>query len=149
MLGDEGSGVWIAREAARLLMARTDDGAAAGELGEALLARAGVGDAQQLLGALHAIHEPKEWAALADVVFDTASTDAGARDIVHRAAGHLAQLVVPLGRLVDGPVVLAGGLILHQPLLEAEVRKLLPMRAVRLEAAPVEGAVRLAAELLR
>jgi len=148
MLGDEGSGVWITREAARLLMTRIDDGLAAGELGEALFAACHVADARQLLGSLHAMHEPKEWAALAQVVFDTASLDEGSLDIIRRAAAELTRLVVPLRRLVDGPVVLAGGLLLHQPLLESEVREMLPVQSVRLEEPPVEGAVRLAEALL-
>jgi glucosamine kinase len=149
MLGDEGSGVWIAREAARLLMMRTEKGVSRGQLGDALLAASGVDEAPQLLGVLHAMHEPREWAVLAQVVFDTATADPGAGDIIRRAAVELTRLVVPLRPLVDGPVVLAGGLLLNQPLLEAAVRKHVPMRCVRLEQPPVEGAVRLAAELLR
>ena len=149
MLGDEGSGVWIAREAARLLMQRTEQGAERGALGDALLAACRVDDPQQLLGVLHAMHEPMQWAALAQVVFDSAANDVGARDIIHRAAEELTRLVLPLRDLVDGPVVLAGGLLLHQPLLEAELHSKLPVAAVRLEEPPVEGAVRLAAELLR
>jgi hypothetical protein len=51
---------------------------------------------------------------------------------------------------IDGPVVLAGGLLLNQPRLEAAVReRIRDLPIVRLEEAPVEGAVRLAAELLR
>ena len=149
MLGDEGSGVWIAREAARLLMMRTEKGVARGELGDALLAATRADEAQQLLGVLHAMHEPREWAALAQVVFDTATDDRGSADIIRRAAVELTRLVVPLRPLVDGPVVLAGGLLLNQPLLEAAVREHVPMRCVRLEQPAVEGAVRLAAELLR
>jgi len=49
---------------------------------------------------------------------------------------------------IDGPVVLAGGLLLHQPLLEAAVRDELALPCVRLEQPPVEGALRLAGELL-
>ena len=149
MLGDEGSGVWITREAARLVMLRTEKEVDRGVLGGALLAACHVADAQQMLGVLHAMHEPKQWAKLAQVVFDTAAADAGSRDIIRRAAVELARLVVPLRSLVDGPVVLAGGLLLNQPLLEADVREHVPMRCVRLEQPPVEGAVRLAAELLR
>ncbi len=128
---------------------RTEKGVERGPLGDALLAASRVDDGQQLLGVLHAMHEPGEWAALAQVVFDTAPKDAGSRDIIRRAAVELTQLVVPLRPLVDGPVVLAGGLLLNQPLLEAEVRKHVPMQCVRLEEPPVEGAVRLAAELMR
>jgi len=149
MLGDEGSGVWIAREGARLLMMRTEKGHDRGALGDALLAASRVDGAQQLLGVLHAMHEPGEWAALAQVVFNTATADPGSGDIIRRAAVELTRLVVPLRPLVDGPVVLAGGLLLNQPLLEAAVRKHVPMQCVRLEQPPVEGAVRLAAELLQ
>jgi hypothetical protein len=45
---------------------------------------------------------------------------------------------------------LAGGLLLNQPRLEAAVRQRIPgLPVIRLEEAPVEGAVRLAEELLR
>ncbi len=149
MLGDEGSGVWIAREAARLVLTRVDGGSAIGELGDAMLSAGDARDVAQLVARLHAMHEPGQWAELASVVFATAARDAGSREIIHRAAAELARLVTPLQTLVDGPVVLAGGLILHQPRLEEEVRKLVPMRCVRLDQPPVEGAVRLAEELLR
>jgi hypothetical protein len=45
--------------------------------------------------------------------------------------------------------VLAGGLLLHQPRLEAAVRELVASRCIRLKEPPVEGAVRMAAELLQ
>lgn len=148
MIGDEGSGVWIAREAARLVMARSDDGAALGLLGDALLEACGADEPRQLLARLHAMHEPMEWAALAGAVFATAGSDPGARDIVQRAAAELARLVAPLRALVEGPVVLAGGLLLNEPLLEEGVRRQVPARCIRLEVPPVEGAVRLAEGLL-
>jgi N-acetylglucosamine kinase-like BadF-type ATPase len=148
MLGDEGGGVWITREAARLVMARVDDGFDVGELGLALLKACAASDARQLLGRMHELREPMEWAALAAVVFATAESDAGSRDIIQRAADALTQLVVPLRKLVDGPVVLAGGLLLNQSRLEDQVRRQVPMRCVRLDQPPVEGAVHLAEELL-
>ena len=149
MLGDEGSGVWIAREAARMLMLRTEEGGNRGRLGDALLAATGVDDAPQLLGVLHAMHEPREWASLAQVVFDTTAADSGSREIIRRAAVELAKLVTPLRAFIEGPVVLAGGLLLNQPSLEEAVRELVPMECIRLDQPPVEGAVRLAAELLQ
>jgi glucosamine kinase len=148
MLGDEGSGVWIAREAARLVLARLEEGAPGGTLAEALVARCETDDPRQLIAMMHSMREPMQWAALADVVFESADADAGAGDIIDRAASSLAQLVVPLRRLADGPVVLAGGLLLNQPLLEDGVRRRLGTSCIRLEQPPVEGAVRLAAELL-
>ena len=152
LLGDEGSGVWITREAARLVLARTDTRADRGVLGDTLVDALGVDDARELTPALLAMHEPMEWAALASVVFETANDDVGARDIIDRAGKKLARLVLQVeGALgLRAPVVLAGGLLLNQPLLEDAVRTNLPGREfVRLEQPPVVGAVRIAEEMLR
>jgi len=84
-------------------------------------------------------------------VFQTAEADAGSRHIIERAGSELGKRVAEVqGALgLAGPVVLAGGLLLNQPRLEDAVRESLPhMHCVRLEEAPVEGAVRLAEELL-
>jgi N-acetylglucosamine kinase-like BadF-type ATPase len=152
MIGDEGSGAWITREAARLVMARSDAGHELGELAEAMFAACGVGDARQLILELHARHEAREWAALATTVFETADVDAGSREVISQAGLELAKRAVEVQGALDmqEPVVLAGGLLLNEPRLEEAVRKCLPdLRCVRLEEPPVEGAVRLAEELLR
>ena len=150
MLGDEGSGVWIAREAARLVLARVENDSRRGALDDALMARCGADDPRALIGNLHAMHEPRQWAALAQVVFETAEVDGGSREIILRAADALAQIAVPLRTLINGPIVMAGGLLLNQPRLEEAVRRAVaPTRVIRLEEPPVEGAVRLAAELLQ
>jgi N-acetylglucosamine kinase-like BadF-type ATPase len=148
MLGDEGSGVWIVREAAREVLRRRDAGEPLGALGEALLKAARAHDVAALSGKLHGLREPGRWAALAGAVFAAAPRDGAAGDLVDRAAAALYVLVEHVrGRLgVQGPVVIAGGLILNQPLLEAAVRTRVP-GVVRLEAPPVEGAVRLARAL--
>jgi len=53
---------------------------------------------------------------------------------------------------LKGPVVMAGGLMANQPMLQAQVRALLAERGITdvrlLEGEPVAGAVRLAEELL-
>ncbi|HET7419777.1 MAG TPA: BadF/BadG/BcrA/BcrD ATPase family protein [Candidatus Dormibacteraeota bacterium] len=151
MVGDDGSGVWITRKAAREVMRRADAGEQPGALGDALLHATHAADSRQLTSALHAMREPMQWAALAAVVFETAESDAGSREIIRRAAAALAALVRDVQSDVGarGPVVLAGGLLLHQPLLEAAVREELTGPCVRLEAPPVEGAVRLAEEMLQ
>lgn len=151
MIGDEGGGAWITREAVRMLMMRVDAGDALGALGDALLAACDAKDPRELIAKLHAKGEPMGWAALAPVVFDTADSDAGSRDIIQRAAAELVQLAAPVPKAVgvDGPIVFAGGLLLHHERLETAVRGMLPFRCVRLEQPPVEGAVRLAEELLK
>ena len=150
MVGDEGGGVWITREAARLVMTRAEVGDGIGELGETLLAACGAEGPEQMVASLHERNEAMEWAALAATVFDTADSDTGSRDIIHRAAEELARLVLSVRPLCpDGPVVLAGGLLLHQPRLETELRSQIPIDCIRLEAPPVEGALRLAEGLLK
>ena len=152
LIGDEGSGVWITREAARLLMARSEQGSDLGELGDAMFAACGVRDAPQLILELHGKHEARQWALLATTVFETAAVDGGSREIITRAGVELAKRAVEVQGVLGlkGPVVLAGGSLLNQPRLEEAVRNSLPhVRTVRLEEPPVEGAVRLAEELLR
>ena len=145
LIGDDGSAAWLAREAAREVMRRSDSGAPLGALGEAMLEATHAAGTTELVGALHALSEPGEWAALAGVVFDTAAKDPAADSLVERAAAGLGELVAVVRRrlALEGPVVLAGGQLLNQPRLEAAVRNQVGA-AVRLEEPPVAGAVRLA-----
>ncbi len=152
MIGDEGSGVWIAREAARIVMARSETGERLGALGEAFLQACGAGDAPRLVLELHTMREPGQWAALAPLVFAAAGSDPAAEGIIRAAGAQLARRALEVREALDlgGPVVLAGGLLLNQPRLEAVGRERIgDLPIVRLEEAPVEGAVRLAAELLQ
>lgn len=150
MLGDEGGAVWITREAAREVMRRADAGEPLGALGNALMDACGAQDPLDLRERLHARREPMEWASLAPAVFACAGADAGSAAIVKRAAVALGELVrsVSSSLDLDGPVVLAGGLLLNEPELESAVRAELGTRCIRLEEPPVQGAVRLAAEML-
>jgi N-acetylglucosamine kinase-like BadF-type ATPase len=145
LVGDDGSGAWLAREAAREVMLRSDSGAPLGRLGEAMLEAVKARSAIELMGKLNALSEPREWAALAGVVFEAASNDAGAALLVERTASALGDLVglVRKQLSVDGPLVLAGGQLLNQPRLESAVRKRVGA-SIRLMEPPVAGAVRLA-----
>jgi glucosamine kinase len=149
LIGDEGSATWLTREAAREVTRRVDAGDGNGPLGEALLVAAGARSAHELIGRLHRFREARQWAALAHVVFDAAGTDPGAQALVERAADALGALVtsVRVRLSLDGPVVLAGGLLLNQALLEAAVRRRLGPGVMRLEEPPVAGAVKLAEEI--
>jgi N-acetylglucosamine kinase-like BadF-type ATPase len=151
MIGDDGGGAWVAREAAREVMRRADAGLPLGELGQSLLAACGASDSRGLTANLHAMREPMQWASAASAVFETAALDLGAMEVVVRAASALAGLVRDIQDSlgVDGPIVLAGGLLLNQPRLEAAVREQVSFPCVRLDEPPVEGAVRLAEELLQ
>jgi glucosamine kinase len=150
LLGDEGGGVWIAREAAREVMRRADAGEALGPMGESLLAACRARSPRELTARLHALREPMRWAGLARVVFETADRDRGADAIVQHAAAALCELAGSVGGAIgiDGPVVLAGGLVLNEPRLESSLRSLLRVECMRLEVPPVAGAVRLANGLI-
>ena len=150
MLGDEGSGVWIVREGVREVLRRADDGLAPGPLGDAMFAATRTRSATELSGRLHSMREPMRWAALAPSVFEAAETDPGARQVIERAAEALSGLVRSVRDAihVDGPIVLAGGVLLNQPRLETALLAIATGHYVRLEEPPVAGAVRLAERLI-
>jgi len=149
LLGDDGSAAWLSREAARDVMRRSDAGEPIGRLGDAMLGAASARTSTELVGYLHGLEEPREWAALAGVVFEVAGEDSGAAALIQRAAGALGELVAVVRKRLslDGPVVLAGGQLLNQPRLQEAVRRRVGA-AQRLEEPPVAGAVRLAKESL-
>ena len=145
-LGDEGGGAWITREAAREVLRNAESHKPLGELGRRFLAAFDARDTMQLLGRLNALREPMQWAAMANIVFETADTDDDAQGVVLRAASALSDLAKSVRQSlgIEGPVVLAGGLLRNQPKLECAVREELGSLCVRLEEPPVAGAVRLA-----
>jgi len=86
LLGDDGGGAWMVREAVRAVMRRADDGNGDGPLGAALMAAAGVSDPVALAAELHGRREPQQWAVLAGAVFRAASEDPGAQAIIEQGA---------------------------------------------------------------
>jgi len=145
-LGDDGGGAWITREGAREVMRSADSGEPLGELGRRLLVAFAARDTMELLGKLNAIREPMEWAATANIIFETAGADPAAQNVVRRAGSALSDLAKSVRQSlgIDGPVVLAGGLLLNQSKLEHAVREALGSECIRLTEPPVAGAVRLA-----
>lgn len=152
LLGDEGSGVWIVREAAREVLRRVDVGGEPGPLTESLMKACSVEHPLEIRRVLHAKLEPEHWAELAPAVFDVVASDSGAADIVTRAAAVLGDLALSVHERLGkpGPIVLAGGLLRHQPTLEQAVRSRLQPHApqiARLDQPAVAGAIRLAEQL--
>jgi glucosamine kinase len=151
LLGDEGSGYWIVREALRALLARRDQGSPPGELGNRLLAATGADDLAELQRSYYEQpHVPRRWATHAPLVLDSA--DPTATDITRRAADAVAALAAAASQHLDSPgslpVVLAGGLLANAAFRHAAsgaVEMALPAAAVRVLAEePVAGAIRLA-----
>jgi len=157
LLGDEGSAYWITREAVRRVLRAADAGDPPGRLAQALLAATGSGQPLELIHVFHERRAPDAWAQHAPLVIEAAAGgEREALSIVAEAAASLAHLAGRVaGRLREpGPVVLAGGLLEHFPLLADEVKTaLLPRLGPRpvslLTESPVAGAIRLAEELLK
>ena len=155
LLGDEGSGYWVACEAVRRTLARIDRGEPTDRLGQQLAADCGLQSTEQLLDHFYTQPDRRYWAGRARVVFELAdSGDPVSTQIVESAAASLTELAVAVaGRLgSSGPVVLAGGLAVHQPALQKAVRRRLAERGLNevriLIVDPVRGAVQLAQRLL-
>ncbi|WP_287903839.1 BadF/BadG/BcrA/BcrD ATPase family protein [Arthrobacter sp.] len=151
LLGDEGSGYWLSREAVRHSLRRFNSGLEADALALALCESAGAPDVAGLIAAFHHPDKGRRyWAERSRVVVDAArGGNEGAKDILRRAADELTTLA--LGVLdnlgIEGPVVLGGGLGQHVPEISVPFREGLAARGhhdVRvLDQEPVFGAVAL------
>ncbi|WP_314220063.1 BadF/BadG/BcrA/BcrD ATPase family protein [Streptomyces zaehneri] len=157
VLGDEGGGAGLVREAARAVWAAHDRGEEPGALARRLLAAFGVPEVPALGAALEGASDVSaEWGRHAPAVFAAAADGSAlARSVIAEAGAALAALVARLaarGVAVDD-VVVAGGTVLGQPALyeafAAALADVVPGARPRpLTVAPAEGAVALARALL-
>jgi glucosamine kinase len=151
LLGDEGSGYGVARDAVRHALRRLDRGAAPDRLTAALVEGCGLAGPEHLQERFYANPERRYWARQAGLVFACAAAgDPAARAILDQAATALATLVRTVASVLGGtgPLVCAGGLITHQPSLLAHLRADLAADDVTdvrlLDREPVHGAVKIA-----
>ena len=154
LLGDEGSGYWLGREAVRHSLRRMNQGLEPDELTTALLASCGVDDPNKLIALFHSPDTGRRyWADKARLVVDAA--DAGhtaSQELVDQAGRDLAglaeQTVRQLG--IDGPVILGSGLGMNVPRLQESFRSALAAAGITdvriLEQDPVFGVLQLVAE---
>ena len=154
LLGDEGSGYWLGREAVRHSLRRMNQGLEPDELTTALLQSCHVEDPNKLIALFHSPETGRRfWAQQARFVVEAA--DAGheaSRALVERAgrdlAGLTAQALTKLG--IKGPVILGGGLGMNVPRLQESFRRSLAAEGVTdvrvLEQDPVFGVLQLVAE---
>ncbi|WP_052407345.1 N-acetylglucosamine kinase [Allokutzneria albata] len=119
LIGDEGSGYWIGREAIRHAARALNAGVEPDPLGARVLDHFEAGSREGLLTAVYTASRA-EIAALAPVVFDLADAEASASTVVTRAAERLLSTLAELGE-VPGPLVLAGGLLTEDTPLRAAV----------------------------
>src|SRR3954470_4369435 len=156
LLGDEGSGYGVARDAVRHALRLLDRGKEPDLLARRLATACGLSRAGLLLDRFYAQPERRSWAQHAGLVFALAGAgDPASIRIVEKAADALAALVRTVGDRIGslGPVVLAGGVAGHQPALKAGIRSRLALHGyddVRvLDRDPAYGAVALAQALLQ
>lgn len=121
LLGDEGSGYWLARETVRYSLRRMDAGAPIDALTSALLDYCGLSEPQSLIAHFHQGTSRRYWAAASPVIFAAAENGhEHALMIVDRAGADLAQMAAEVaGQLrIAGPVVLGSGMGSNVPALQ-------------------------------
>ncbi|MFJ4265279.1 N-acetylglucosamine kinase [Paenarthrobacter nicotinovorans] len=155
LLGDEGGGYSVVRDAVREALREYYAGLEPGPLVQSLMAATASVDALQLMDFFYAKPEPDHWAGLAPLVLDMANDgDPAALRIQAEAAHSLASLARQvLGELgLDLPLVMAGALLVNQSQLAAAVARKMSLEdpsLVRiLSQSPVFGAVKLARQLI-
>ena len=154
LLGDEGSGYWLGREAVRHSLRRMDQGLAVDPLTAALLESCGVDHPNRLIALFHSPDTGRRfWAQQARHVVEAAARGhQESRDMLDQAGKDLAGLALQVLRQlgINGPVILGSGLGMNVvPLQEAFRRHLAEYGAadVRvLDQEPVFGVLQLVAE---
>ena len=154
LLGDEGSGYWLGREAVRHSLRRMNQGLEPDELTTALLASCGVDDPNKLIALFHSPDTGRRyWAERARLVVDAADAGhAASRELVDQAGRDLAGLAEQTARKlgIDGPVILGGGLGMNVPRLQESFRSALAAAGITdvriLQQDPVFGVLQLVAE---
>lgn len=146
LLGDEASGYWMGREAVRHTLRGFNRGMAPGELGRRVLAANNVDSPDELIALFHGDTDRRYWAQQSPLVFEAlAAGDPDSAVIVGEAVAHVCQMLGDLSALLEthGPVIIGGGLGMHQPVYQELLRKalgdkgLVEIRFLVLD--PVEG----------
>lgn len=157
VLGDEGSGYWLGRNALRAVVRASDGRGEPTLLTDRILAHYEVSTPQELVRAIAGPgHRPSAIAELASHVGQAAAEgDAIARHLIDRGAEELASAAASVSQQLSldaAPVWLAGGTLLGVPSLQQatvrELARVVPNLAPEvLTISPAIGAVRLALDL--
>jgi len=154
LLGDEGSGYWLGREAVRHSLRRMNQGLPVDELTAALLESCGVDDPNRLISLFHSPDTGRRfWAQQARLVVEAAAAGhVASQQLLDQAGADLAGLAAQaLGKLgIDGPVILGGGLGMNVAALQDAFRKHLAAAGITdvqvLDQEPVFGVLQLVSE---
>lgn len=113
LLGDEGSGYWLGREAVRNGLHIANEGNPPDALTRAVLAHCGASSAQELIMRCHSADSPRHYlASIARTVIKSANQGDDLSDtLLTRAGQHLGKLAASASKRlgIAGPVVLGGG----------------------------------------
>ena len=154
LLGDEGSGYWLGREAVRHSLRRMNQGLPVDQLTSALLEACGLDHPNKLIALFHSPDTGRRfWAQQARHVVaaaaaghqdSTALLEQGGKDLAALAAQVLGQLEL------NGPVILGGGLGMNVAPLQESFRRHLAGAGITdvrvLDQEPVFGVLELVAE---
>lgn len=121
LLGDEGSGYWLARESVRHALHRANLGLPTDDLSTALLDECGLNSPEELIRLFHGGADRTYWANKSRLVFACAQMGHPESLILIQQAGkslaeQALQVATRLG--IPGPVVLGGGLGVNQAALQ-------------------------------
>ncbi|MFF1828757.1 N-acetylglucosamine kinase [Paenarthrobacter sp. NPDC058040] len=154
LLGDEGSGYWLGREAVRHSLRRMNQGLEPDALSSALLESCGVDEPGKLIALFHSPETGRRfWAQQARLVVEAAdSGDETSVALVNQAGQDLADLATQAVRQlgIDGPVILGSGLGMNVVRLQEAFKARLAEAGIAdvriLQQDPVFGVPRLVAE---
>ncbi|WP_343318296.1 BadF/BadG/BcrA/BcrD ATPase family protein [Arthrobacter sp. TMP15] len=121
LLGDEGSGYWLGREAVRYSLERMDSGKPVDELTAALLKYCQLQEPGELIAHFHQGTTRRYWAAASPVIFGAAENGhAHASALVDQAAKDLAAMAAKVASQlnISGPIVLGSGMGSNVPALQ-------------------------------
>jgi N-acetylglucosamine kinase-like BadF-type ATPase len=157
LLGDEGSGYWLGREAVRHSLRRMNQGLEPDQLSRALLDSVGVEEPGKLIALFHSPDTGRRyWAQQARLVVEAADAgDSTSRALVEQAGRDLADLAEQAVRQLglNGPVILGSGLGMNVPRLQEAFKAKLAADGITdvriLQQDPVFGVPRLVAEQRR
>jgi glucosamine kinase len=154
LLGDEGSGYWLGREAVRYSLRRMNQGLEPDQLTAALLESCQLDHPNKLIALFHSAGTGRRyWAQRARLVVEAA--DAGhapSADLLDQAGRDLAFLAAEVLRQLGtaGPVILGGGLGMHASRIQESFRAHLASDGITdvrvLDQEPVFGVLQLVAE---
>jgi glucosamine kinase len=154
LLGDEGSGYWLGREAVRHSLRRMNQGLPVDELTAALVQSCGVDHPNRLIALFHSPKTGRRfWAQQARLVVEAAAGGhPESQALLEQAGEDLSALALQVLDLlgITGPVILGGGLGMHVAPLQHSFRRHLAAAGVAdirvLDQEPVFGVLQLVAE---